>query len=160
MAAQYQCDKHVVKMVLETAQLLSTTHHVLETENLPDFIYRKTHANHPCAIWARSSIANYKWLTTHGLALCAEYTHRYNKVHKSQTLIEWASANIPNIQTVNFSNPPQAMPEIYKNDNYIKAYRSYYIKYKMEMIKCIWTKRPRPFWTMPFEVQRFEFDRL
>ena len=53
-AAEYQCDKHVVKMVLETAQLLCSAH-----ETAP---YKRTHYNHPCAIWTRSSLSNYMWL--------------------------------------------------------------------------------------------------
>lgn len=147
LAAQFQCDKHVVKMVLETAQLLSTTHRVLETEGLPDFLYKKTHANHPCAIWTRSSLANYKWLATHGIALTEEYTYRYNKRHKSEPILDWLNLNIPSLSDKTFNQPPQAMPDEYKHFDCVTAYRQYYLEHKMKTIKCEWTKRERPWWT-------------
>ena len=146
LAAQFQCDKHVVKMVLETAQLLSTTHRILETENLPQFIYKKTHANHPCAIWTRSSIANYEWLAIHGLALANEYTYRYNKEHKSTPILSWLASNIPSLSDKKFTQPPQAMPDQYKHFDSVTAYRQYYIGDKMQNIKCEWTRRERPWW--------------
>jgi len=93
-AARYHCDRHVVKMTLETAQLLSTA---LALEN-PDqavqlqaagLIYRPTHRNHPCAQWAAESLANYRWLARLGLALAEEYSYRYQgRVHKSAAVIE------------------------------------------------------------------------
>lgn len=146
LAAQFQCDKHVVKMVLETAQLLCTTHRVLETENLPDFLYKKTHANHPCAIWVRSSLANYQWLVAHGLALLTEYTYRYEKTHKSEPIIGWLNSNYPSLPTKRFTQPPQAMPEEYYHYDSVTAYRQYYINDKMKKIDCRWTKREKPWW--------------
>lgn len=148
LAAQFQCDKHVVKMVLETAQLLSTTHMVLETEHFPHFLYRKTHMNHPCAIWARSSVANYKWLAAHGIGLANEYTFRYNKFHKSQPILEWLVENIPSLSDKEFSQPPQVMPEEYRHFDSVSAYRQFYIGDKMQNIKCKWTKREKPWWIL------------
>lgn len=75
LAARYHCDKHVVKMIVETCQLLCTAHHLHGSEQPP---YRKTHVNHPCAIWARESRANYDWLIQLGFALSDEYTLRYH----------------------------------------------------------------------------------
>lgn len=85
-SAEYLDDRRCIKMVLETAQLLSTVirHYGYEDST----IYKSTHLNHPCSIWARATRNNYRWLVEHGLALCAEYTNRYNKVHKSQAIIE------------------------------------------------------------------------
>lgn len=86
-AAQLQCNKHIVKMPLETAQMLC----------IPFWLrgispqYKLTHKNHKCSIWARKSESNFNWLIIHGLELCAEYTRRYNKIHKSQAVIEWCN---------------------------------------------------------------------
>ena len=72
IAAQMLCDKHVVKMILETAQMLCTvvSHTGAETP------YRATHAKHPCTLWAAHSKANWEWLVAHGKAMCMEYTRR------------------------------------------------------------------------------------
>lgn len=78
LSARYLDDKRVVKMVLESAQLLSTA----ITTRGGKGPYRSTHVNHPCSIWARSSVANYKWLLEHFVALTVEYHCRYGKVHK------------------------------------------------------------------------------
>ena len=58
-AAQMQCDKHVVKMVLESAQMLCTAHHSFWQHDVP---YKPTHRNHPSAVWARSNSKHYDWL--------------------------------------------------------------------------------------------------
>ena len=95
LAAQYHNNKHVVKMVLETAQLLCGVHHVIENEL--DVPYRLSHKNHPCSIWARECIENYIWLCDFGIELAKEYTHRYDKRHKCQDIIEWCIENKPNL---------------------------------------------------------------
>lgn len=75
--AQSHVDKHVVKMILETAQLLCGAHHVIgTTDNIP---YKLSHKNHPCSIWVRESLTNYLYLCELGLELCYEYTYRYGK---------------------------------------------------------------------------------
>lgn len=136
-AAKYQCDKHVVKMVLETAQLLCSAH-----ETAP---YKRTHYNHPCAIWTRSSMSNYDWLVRHGLALAREYTFRYNKIHKSTEVIEWAWQNKPNILDLGLLPFAQAMPDQYKNPNdAVSAYRNYYMNEKARI--ATWTKTETPYW--------------
>jgi len=122
-AAEMACDKHVVKMILETAQMMCT---VVATygHHTP---YRPTHARHPCTIWAGQSRANWNWLTEHGRALCAEYTKRYGKVHKSQSVIEWCAlthTELPDVPQTPFA---QAMPEQYKNECAVTAYRAYYM---------------------------------
>ena len=138
LCAQYHVDKHVVKMILETAQLLSTTHWVLGGEGP----YKQTHKNHPSAIWARSNKSNYTWLCELGMELCKEYTHRYGKTHKTQKHIEWLSTNIPNIPDGEFTQPTLAMPEQYKSDDHVQAYRLYYIKDKSHLHS--WKKRENP----------------
>lgn len=86
-SARFLDDKRLVKMVLETAQLLSTAI-FLNTEEKNDELYRPTHKKHPCAIWAGYSRENYAWLKEHFIALYSEYNHRYNRVHKSSVLIK------------------------------------------------------------------------
>ena len=80
-AASFHCDKHVVKMILEYAQLLSTAHHVLDGDDAPEGIYKCTHKNHPSAVWARETNNNYRWLYDLFLELGKEYTYRYGKEH-------------------------------------------------------------------------------
>ena len=92
--AEYHNDKHVVKMILETAQLLCGTHWI-EGNQAP---YKLSHKNHPSAIWTRECIENYSWLCELGIELSKEYTHRYNKKHKSQDIIEWCQDNKPNLK--------------------------------------------------------------
>ena len=78
-SAQYLDDKRVVKMCLETAQMLSTAMH-FHGGTGP---YKLNHVNHPCTVWTRESRENYVWLLKHFKALSNEYTRRYGKVHKS-----------------------------------------------------------------------------
>ena len=121
-AAKMACDKHVVKMILETAQMLCTAG-IARGHDMP---YGATHKKHPCTLWAGKSKGNWDWLIQHGLALCAEYTTRYGKVHKSQRIIEYCRDI--DIHFDNHSMTPfaQAMPEEYKNECPVTAYRAYY----------------------------------
>jgi hypothetical protein len=142
-AAKQHCDKHVVKMILETAQLLFTSHWVLNPTGLPSNAYKKTHPNHPCGIWLRESLTNYNWLCELGYWLCKEYTFRYGKIHKTQAHIEWLTANPPaSLTDIGMTSIRQAMPIQYKNENPVKAYQTYYIEDKMRILK--YTKRERP----------------
>ena len=86
-AAQYQYNKHVVKMILESAQMLCTAHHEImgDDANVP---YKRAHVNHPSTIWTRSSADNYAWLYWHMVALGDEYTKRYNKIHLTITNVK------------------------------------------------------------------------
>jgi|TARA_R110000868_G_scaffold29576_4_gene110099 hypothetical protein len=138
--AEYHCDKHVVKMILETAQLLCSTHWVIGSE-AP---YKLSHKNHPCSIWVRESLSNYLYLCDLGLELCKEYTYRYGKRHKSQDVIEWCLTNKPNISDKEFTEPPKAMPDEYKVNNVIESYRNYYIGAKKDFAK--WKNRNIPEW--------------
>ena len=99
IAAQMHCDKHVVKMVLEYAQILSTAHRVIDGDEVADRegLYKIAHKNHPSTAWARAGRGNYNWLSDLWGYLGNEYTHRYGKVHKAATK-EWlfyAPDNIP-----------------------------------------------------------------
>ncbi len=141
--AKDHCDKHVVKMILETAQLLCGVHHVTahDTDQVP---YKLSHKNHPCSIWTRSSLSNYLYLCELGLALCKEYTHRYGKRHKSQEVIEWCLINKPNIKDIGFTEPPKAMPDEYKVSDVVESYRNYYRGVKMDF--AVWKNGDTPKW--------------
>jgi len=138
-AARDHIDVHVVKMILETAQLLFSVHYAVDSTELKTRqqnnlkVYRKTHSNHPSAIWVRTSIEHYWWLSELGLALCSEYTRRYKKVHSTEELLQWLYDNVPDLPDIPFSYPPQAMPDVYKNDDCVTAYRQYYVGAKSKL---------------------------
>lgn len=137
-AAELQCDKHVVKMILETVQLLCTVKHLY---NEPAH-YKPTHKNHPCTKWAAESKENFEWLKKHGLALCREYTFRYGRIHKAQSILESLEPpdNMPSLGLTPFV---KAMPsELQEIKDPVEAYKAYYRKYKRHFAS--WTKRPEP----------------
>lgn len=149
-AAQALCDKHVVKMILESAQMLSTAQHVLGYgmySKAEDF-YRKAYTNHPCNVWIRECVGNYRWLLNHASALCWEYEFRYGKKHKSGKIIQNACCYpiFPKDSSFDITPPAQAMPDEYKDSDPVVAYRRYYIEDKMKNIDCRWTKRKEPEW--------------
>lgn len=132
VCAQAMTDKHVVKMIIESAQLLSTAHHTLDKEFAMRNIYKSTHANHPSAVWVRQSSQHYKWLYDHFIYLCDEYTARYKKRHKTDKDLSHLLIALPNnIQDNGFTQPPQAMPTIYHSDNSVHSYRQYYLSEKL-----------------------------
>jgi hypothetical protein len=171
--AEMHNDKHVVKMILEYAQLLSTAHRILDgvlsvgvsqsgrkkviyvlADNRDAVLYSATHANHPSAVWVRQSDKNYDWLFSLFQALMDEYTHRYGKIHACSKL-EMSLARLPkNIPQKPFTEPTPAMPEDVKvmrevfTDRYVidslASYRNYYIKNKTHLAN--WKKRPVPDW--------------
>ena len=162
--ARSMVDKHCVKMILETCQLLSTAHRLVDGEmyigktatgrnvrrwRLPDdretVLYSATHINHPSAVWCRASNNNYNWLYYHLMALLSEYTHRYGKIHKCAGLAE-ALASPPHRIAVGYLTPvTPAMPDEYKvPGDTVASYRNYYRIAKERMHK--WTKREAPEW--------------
>lgn len=152
--AKFHCDKHVVKMILETTQLASTTHHVTtpdvaEKLTVEGKIYRKTHQNHPCTIWARECKENYIWLCHLGLELCKEYAYRYDKKpedHKCYSMLLFLIHNVPPLPDNNgvITLPRLAMPDKYKSEDPVTSYRTYYLNDKKEML--VWRKRSPPSW--------------
>ena len=124
-AAKYQYNKHVVKMILESAQMLCTAHRFYGNDNVP---YKTAHLNHPSTVWVRESDEHYDWLYNHMLALGREYTKRYNKEHLSITKctqpLFCSPQGIPYKELV---QPPQCMPDEYKDKCSVKAYWNYYI---------------------------------
>jgi hypothetical protein len=144
IAAQYHCDKHVVKMIVETAQLMSSAHRVLDGEKVvglspsgrkatfwkhptrDETLYKATHINHPSAVWVRSSVPNYIWTTQLFKHLLDEYKTRYNKNHACTRLLDVLSELPHNLPANVFFDPPLAMPEHCKLPNVIDSYRNYY----------------------------------
>ncbi len=126
-AAEYQYNKHVVKMILESAQMLCTAHHHFDNgDNVP---YKKAHYNHPSTIWVRQNSRNYYWLYNHMLALGEEYTKRYGKTHLSITKCFKPLQNCPVGMPLGgpVTQPPQCMPDEYKDECSVKAYWNYYL---------------------------------
>lgn len=170
-AAEYMCDKHVVKMVLETAQLLSTAHRILDgreimvpttdtlgrkrwkkhyelADSREGKLYKVSHANHPCSVWVRQNSEHYRWLYRHFKALCSQYTLRYGKTHASARLQHVLQQPPQSIPRGEFEDPPQVMPEEYQCGDTVVAYRQYYIKDKAYMAK--WTRTPIPVWWVAY----------
>ena len=146
IAAQMMCDKHVVKMILESAQLLSTAHRVLDGDVYADSVglYKTAHKNHPSTIWTRASVHNYMWLYNHMISLMQEYTCRYGKHHASERLVAPLRKTPTTIPVVDFSDPPQCMPDYCKTENTVSAYRYYYINEKASFAK--WKNAKIPEW--------------
>ena len=153
------CDRHVVKMVLESAQLLSTALHARDAPtahllNRQGLCYRPTHQHHPCALWAIHSRGNHGWLGRLALALCREYRYRYNKEHASEKVIRALIAAAPSTAASAALWPGlrrtpfvQAMPAQYRGDDPVAAYRRYYNSEKAPI--CKWTRRQAPQWFIP-----------
>lgn len=141
--AKLHVDKHVVKMILEHAQMMCTTHHVISTDC--DIPYKQTHVNHPCNKWLRDSVENYMWLYNMTEALNNEYKYRFNHNvnHKSFDVIQ--SLPIPDLPDIEMTRFARAMPDECKIDNDVVAsYRNYYNTSKQNILK--WTKRQTPSW--------------
>jgi hypothetical protein len=146
-AAKAHNDKHVVKMILEEAQMLCTAHRVLSpdmTDQVSSALYRATHRNHPCSVWVRESKSNYDWAYQLFESLCTEYAFRYGKIHKSWDLAPLLKSAPIGIADIGRTPFPQAMPDYCKKDDAIEAYRVYYINEKHALAK--WTLRGQPDW--------------
>lgn len=163
----YHCDQHVVKMILEYAQLLSTAHRVLDgklhieltsndrkikryhfhpSDDRENTLYKATHINHPSAVWVRESISNYLWLYNLFCCLCDEFKTRYNKIHLSDKKLRKILKIPPqNIHIGPVTPIPQAMPDEYKiENNSLDAYRTFYIFAKSKF--ATWNHSNTPWW--------------
>lgn len=123
-AAWMVCDKHAVKMPTETAQMLST---VARSYGYDDGLYRASHVNHPCTKWAGNTVKNFSWLVVHGFTLCDTYTARYGRRHAALDVIERCARLSLDLPKGDLEPFAQAMPDQYKQEDAIAAYRSYYI---------------------------------
>ncbi len=177
-AAEYHCDKHVCKMILEAGQMLCTAHwmswlwflgkdrsdfrlmrdvksylkeNVLKEKQPPWSI---THVNHPCSVWTRETLENYQW--HHKLMGCLldEYTKRYKRQHKSEEVWCWLKFNQPlSFPNQGLSPFPICMKEEYKiSSDPVDCYREYYIKDKVRFAK--WKTQPPPWWHISCNTQQ------
>jgi hypothetical protein len=138
--AKAHFDKHVVKMILESAQLLSSA---VRLSGI-DAGYKLTHKNHPCSLWVRESLSNWRWLKSLAHELNEEFKYRFNHInnHKSYDVI--SSLPEPVIEDKGLTPFVQCLPDTYKSEDTVEAYRSYYIFEKYELAK--WTGRSVPDW--------------
>jgi hypothetical protein len=142
LAAQYHCDKHCVKMIVESAQLLSTSLRLIGLDD--QTLYKVTHKNHPSAIWTRSSVRHYAYTLELFAWLLYEYTSRYHKTHKCESMLDTFTDNLLLFSDNGFVEPPQCMPDEYKGNNTVEAYRKYYLGSKSRFAK--WSYSPQPKW--------------
>lgn len=172
-AAQLLCDKHASKMIVESGQMLSTTHRMLDG-NLEkrrsksgkrmvnyythpkheQLLYKAVHHNHPCTVWSRASMQNYIWHYDHFTAMGTEFEYRYGKKHKTIELLEEVLSipprNIPNIGLTPFALAMQNEPQCIVEDDAVQSYRNYY-QTKQARFKMAWTKREIPTWFLLHE---------
>jgi hypothetical protein len=143
--AALHVDKHVVKMILEYAQILSTTHRLVDNIDGDSPLYKATHRNHPSTIWARQSVDNYKWLYSLFCDVLDEYTFRYGKEHKSARLKNILANPPKKLVNTGFTEPTPAMPDEYKvKNNSLESYRNYYKYGKVKLHS--WKNREVPNW--------------
>ena len=168
IAAQMMCDKHVPKMIVESAQMLSTAHRLLDGtpvkrpsksgktmqtyyyfgDDRDDKYYLDVHRNHPCTTWTMESRANYIWHYKHFQALAEEYEYRRHKVHATWDKIGWLLAvppkNIKDKGLTEFAQAMKAFPDCMVPGDAVTAYRNYYHHAK-DFAKWEW-RRPAPDW--------------
>jgi hypothetical protein len=150
--AEFHCDKHVVKMILELVQMLYTSWHI-NNHGVPKSAplckstnqngYKKiSNHNHPMSKWVRESEWNYFFTLKLSSALCLEFFHRYGHYHGCTKHVIWLGNNIPTFEYKNKTQIPQCMPEEYKSKCPVRAYKNYYVGDKKKFAK--WTKRDKP----------------
>jgi hypothetical protein len=184
VAARYHCDRHVCKMILEYAQMMSTAHRLLDGRlvtavddegrvkpkkfwlfegetpvvsrveddegvrymwTVPDAkMYLVAHVNHPCSVWVRETDANYCWteMLLHGCLM--EYEARYGKDHSTSRLMRVLSQTPHKIKRSQQTPFAQAMPEEYKHEDAVEAYRRFYVGEKASFAK--WKNTDTPTW--------------
>lgn len=115
-------------MITETNQILSTVHNVEGSKDVNfQAPYKSFNPKHPSCLWARENLNHYIWLLNLNNMLCREYSIRYKRIHKGKSILKELMIHMPNIKSYSFKEPPQCMPEQYKNPSTIQAYRNYYI---------------------------------
>ena len=146
-AGRMHCDQHVGKMLIETSQMMSTAHRMLNNNTYADTagLYRSTHANHPSCQWVRSSTLHYLWALRLACALSSEFRDRYGKSHKTSTLLSKLAHVPPKMPRDGFRPPPQcfgdANSDLMQPDT-VAAYRAYYRRKGFPK----WSKSKTPEW--------------
>ena len=164
-AAQMMCDAHVVKMIVESCQLLSTNDRILGRNSDVDILYKATHENHPCRK-CLTSPWNEQWLICHLWSLLNEYFYRYGEIHKSAEPKMNKAAELysrcwhgpkglqafPNRDDLlDQCTFPKCMPDEFKVggddlDSVVQSYRQYYKQKQLTMKRFRYTKREMPEW--------------
>ena len=149
-AASMHCDKHVVKMIVESGQMLSTAHWINGSPAEGMHLYKPAFVNHPCSRWIRHSSANHCWLVRLFIGLLDEFRDRYGHEHSARRLVEHVS-DVPGLTEFGPLTPfAQAMPDQYKNENAVVAYRHYYWAEKRRFAE--WRYSPAPNWWPKLDV--------
>lgn len=139
--ASYHCDQHVVKMILESVQLMCTA---LNKKGF-DTPYRSTHVNHPCVHWVERSWQNFQWLGELTRALNAEYRYRFDRCDDHKSIAVLAAIGDYRFEDHGLTEFAQAMPDQYKvPGDAVRAYRQFYAGEKMHFAR--WTRRRVPHW--------------
>lgn len=148
-AARDLCDRHVPKMIVESAQMLCSVHPAGAAP------YRRCFVNHPCTLWTAASVGNYMWLVDHADEMCREYSSRWgSRTHKTQEVIAWARANIPSLPDLGVTPFAMAMPDQYKSQDPVHSYRLYYCREKSRFAHWAdMAKVPRWYWAMCRELE-------
>mgnify|MGYP003344151702 CR=1 FL=1 len=149
-AAEQNCDKHIVKMVLELFQQMGSA--VIRNGATPDMMpltakgtpLKGGYHNHPCTRWCGDTRENFKWASQHALELCHQYQIRYGKTHSCQSGIEQLATMDGLIPSSSLTPFAQAMPEQYRDKDAVKAYRNYYLGEKKAFAK--WKTGNIPDW--------------
>lgn len=159
-AIQSHANIHLHKMILESAQMLSTTHRILDGNKIPNtrhkyvlnnseldsIIYKATHPHHPWTKWTMETESNYKWHYLFFVGLCQEYKFRRNRTHLTETklkeILKTPPKNIPKGDITAF---PLAVDDDCITDDVIQTYRNHYIK-KASRMKMEWSPRAKPEW--------------
>jgi len=145
VCAEMHCDKHCVKMILETAQLLCTAQRILDGDEAADKagLYKTAFQHHPCSVWVRECADNYLYSFYLLVSLCEQFEVRYKKTHRTEKLLE-PLRKLPLYISLDksFTEPPQCMPDQYKGDDTVKAYHDYYINEKLGFAKWNYTEAP------------------
>jgi hypothetical protein len=152
--AEWMFDKHVSKMIVEAVQMLSTAKHLLDPfpSGEESKIYKISHKNHPVSIWIRTSLENYMWTLHMVEAMHNEWRYRYGhpetKVHASYTIAQLLHECAPSADKFpekGLTSFAQAMPEEYKCEDAVEAYRKYYQSPDKRRI-ATWKRRTPPSW--------------
>lgn len=130
-----------IKSGKEKVKTYLSLHHI--DPYMDSTLYRHTHANHPSSIWVRECLGNYLWLYELFVALTKEYTFRYGRSHKTETLIPYLAMTPKNIcPNPNRSDPTPAMDDKFKRSSVLESYHNYYLTEKRPLLT--WKNRPVP----------------
>jgi hypothetical protein len=170
IAAEMHCDKHCNKMIVEHAQMLSAAYYstlgISRKKEIPDkqnevnqlfkgwprknkdgseWHYAISHVNHPCTVWTRSTIENFNWLLECTDHLCTEFRYRWKHEHSIKRIVDWMRENQPNLPSKGLTPFAQAMPDCFRSESAIEAYRKYY-GMKTTYMKLEWRYSLVPEW--------------